>query len=107
MATNKKNNDFEKPDVDEEYLMNIISGDEPETKPNPKKQETPKETKPRERVRNSPSKKVDYEEAFLVNRFPSGRHRQHRPHGVRTGATHVERQPTRLFFPSHPLQRKP
>lgn len=73
MSTNKKNNDFEKPDVDEEYLMNIISGDEPETKPIPKKQETPKETKPRERVRNSPSKKVDYEEAFLVNRFPSGR----------------------------------
>lgn len=53
--------------------MNIISGDEPETKPNPKKQETPKKTKPRERVRNSPQKKVDYEEAFLVNRFPSGR----------------------------------
>ena len=28
MASNNKNNDFEKPNVDEEYLMNIISGDE-------------------------------------------------------------------------------
>src|SRR5690606_4147111 len=73
MAINKKNNDFEKPDVDEEYLMNIISGDEPETQPETKKEETPKETKPREKARNSSAKKVDYEDAFLVNRFPSGR----------------------------------
>ena len=73
MATNKKNNDFEKPDVDEEYLMNIISGDEPDVQPEPKKQETPKETKPREKARNNTAKKVDYEETFLVNRFPSGR----------------------------------
>ena len=73
MAINKKNNDFEKPDVDEEYLMNIISGDEPETQPETKKQETPKETKPREKARNSSAKKVDYEDIFLVNRFPSGR----------------------------------
>ncbi|MDV3876914.1 conjugal transfer protein TraB [Elizabethkingia anophelis] len=73
MAINKKNNDFEKPDVDEEYLMNIISGDEPETQPETKKQEIPKETKPREKSRNSSAKKVDYEDIFLVNRFPSGR----------------------------------
>ena len=73
MAINKKNNDFEKPNVDEEYLMNIISGDEPETQPETKKEETPKETKPREKARNSSAKKVDYEDAFLVNRFPSGR----------------------------------
>jgi hypothetical protein len=73
MAINKKNNDFEKPDVDEEYLMNIISGDEPDVQHKPKKKETPKETKPREKTRNNTAKKVDYEEAFLVNRFPSGR----------------------------------
>ena len=74
MASNNKNNDFEKPNVDEEYLMNVISGDEPVAPPsNNKKQDVPKETKPREKVRNSSSKKADYEETFLVNRFPSGR----------------------------------
>lgn len=73
MAINKKNNDFEKPDVDEEYLMNIISGDEPDVQPDTKKQEPPRETKPREKSRNSSAKKADYEDTFLVNRFPSGR----------------------------------
>lgn len=73
MAINKKNNDFEKPDVDEEYLMNIISGEDPDVQLEPKKQEIPKERKPKERIRNSSSKKVNYEETFLVNRFPSGR----------------------------------
>jgi len=73
MASNNKNNDFEKPNVDEEYLMNIISGDELVAPPsNNKKQDVPKETKPREKARNSSSKKVNYEETFLVNRFPSG-----------------------------------
>ena len=74
MASNNKNNDYEKPNVDEEYLMNIISGDELVAPPsNNKKQEVPNETKPREKARNSSSKKVAYEETFLVNRFPSGR----------------------------------
>lgn len=74
MASNNKNNDFEKPNVDEEYLMNIISGDELVAPPsNNKKQDVPKETKPREKAPNSSSKKADYEETFLVNRFPSGR----------------------------------
>ena len=74
MASDNKNNDFEKPNVDEEYLMNIISGDELVAPPsNNKKQDVPKENKPREKARNSSSKKVDYEETFLVNRFPSGR----------------------------------
>ena len=74
MSSDNKNNDFEKPNVDEEYLMNVISGDEPVAPPsNNKKQDVPKETKPREKVRNSSSKKADYEETFLVNRFPSGR----------------------------------
>lgn len=74
MASDKKNNDFEKPDVDEDYLMNIIGGEEPVAPPkNNQQQEALKETKPREKVRNSSSKKADYEETFLVNRFPSGR----------------------------------
>ena len=74
MASDNKNNDFEKPNVDEEYLMNVISGDEPAVSPsNTKQQDVPKENKPREKARNSSSKKVDYEETFLVNRFPSGR----------------------------------
>ena len=74
MASNNKNNDFEKPNVDEEYLMNIISGDELVAPPsNNKKQDVPKENKPREKAPNSSSKKADYEETFLVNRFPSGR----------------------------------
>ena len=74
MASDNKNNDFEKPNVDEEYLMNVISGDEPVAPPTiNKKQDVPKENKPREKARNSSSKKVNYEETFLVNRFPSGR----------------------------------
>jgi len=76
MAKDNKNNAFEKPDVDEDYLMNIISGDEPISPPinKPQEEETKEiKTKPKEKVRSSSSKKVDYEETFLVNRFPSGR----------------------------------
>lgn len=76
MAKDNKNNAFEKPDVDEDYLMNIISGDEPVAPPitNPQQEETKEiKTKPKEKARSSSSKKVDYEETFLVNRFPSGR----------------------------------
>lgn len=76
MGTDNKNNDFKKPDVDEEYLMDIISGDEPVAPPkNNQQQEEPKEIKPKpkEKVRSSSSKKADYEGTFLVNRFPSGR----------------------------------
>jgi hypothetical protein len=74
MASDNKNSDFEKPNVDEDYLMNIISGDESVLTPkNNQEHEAPKETKSREKMRNSISKKVDYEETFLVNRFPSGR----------------------------------
>lgn len=73
MASDNKNNDFKKPDVDEDYLMNIISGDELAAPPANKQQDIPKETKPREKAKNSASKKVEYEETFLVNRFPSGR----------------------------------
>ncbi|WP_407503201.1 DUF3408 domain-containing protein [Elizabethkingia miricola] len=76
MSTDNKNNNFKKPDVDEDYLMNIISGDEPVTPPqNNQQMDEPKEikAKPKEKSRGSSSKKADYEETFLVNRFPSSR----------------------------------
>lgn len=76
MSSDNKNDDFKKPNVDEDYLMNIISGDEPVSPPqNNQQQEAPKEIKPKskEKARSSASKKADYEEIFLVNRFPSGR----------------------------------
>lgn len=76
MNSDSKNKDFKKPIVDEDYLMNIISGDEPSilSKDNPKEGE-PKEikAKSKERTRSSSTKKADYEETFLVNKFPSGR----------------------------------
>ena len=74
MATDKGRKDFDKPNVDEDYLMNIIGGDElvPRTG-STQSQEISREAKSREKARNSSSKKMDYEETFLVNRFPSGR----------------------------------
>lgn len=73
MAVNKKNNDFEKPDVDEEYLMNVISGDESVPQSDTIEHPAQKESKPGGRNRKNSAKKVDYEDTFLVNRFPSGR----------------------------------
>ena len=73
MSTDKRK-DFDKPVVDEELIMNIMSGNQSFTVPEAnQQQEVQKETKPKEKARNSSSKKVDYEETFLVNRFPSGR----------------------------------
>lgn len=73
MAKDNKNNTFEKPEVDEDYLMNIISGDEPAAPSTNNQLDAPKQIKIREKFRSSSSKKVDYEETFLINRFPSGR----------------------------------
>ena len=74
MSTDKRRKDFDKPDVDEELIMNIMSGNQSATIPEViQQQEIQKETKLKEKARNSSSKKVDYEETFLVNRFPSGR----------------------------------
>lgn len=74
MSTDKRRKDFDKPVVDEELIMNIMSGNQSFTVPEAnQQQEIEKETKPKEKARNSSSKKVDYEETFLVNRFPSGR----------------------------------
>ncbi|WP_333577812.1 DUF3408 domain-containing protein [Sphingobacterium sp.] len=69
----KGRRDFEKPVVDEQYLMNIMSGDEPLPAMNVANSEVPKEVKPVERTKSKSTKKLDYQEIFLVNRFPSGR----------------------------------
>ncbi|MFS4474705.1 DUF3408 domain-containing protein [Chryseobacterium sp. T20] len=73
MTKGKERKDFERPVVDEDYLMQIMSGDEPAPDKIVEKQAEQKESKPRERAKSSLAKKVDYEETFLVNRFPSGR----------------------------------
>ncbi|WP_282638615.1 DUF3408 domain-containing protein [Sphingobacterium thalpophilum] len=73
MISDNIKDEFAKPDVNEEYLMGIIGGGEPVAPSETAKQEAPKTAKPREKARNIPSKKVDYEEKFLANRFPSGR----------------------------------
>ena len=74
MSIDKRRKDFDKPVVDEELIMNIMSGNQSFTVPEAnQQQEIEKETKPKEKARNSSLKKVDYEETFLVNRFPSGR----------------------------------
>lgn len=76
MNPDNKKNEFKKPDVDEDYLMNIISGHEPSQILDDKiKKETSKEPRQnlKSRSRSNPSAAVSYEELFLVNRYPSGR----------------------------------
>lgn len=69
MSIEKKKKDFGKPVVDEELIMNIMSGNQ-STIPEVIQQQ---EIRPKEKPRNNSLKKIDYEETFLVNRFPSGR----------------------------------
>jgi hypothetical protein len=66
---------FEKPVVDEAYLMNILSGDEPLPSKNAcsARYDVPKDVKPVERPKSRSAKKLDYQETFLVNSFPLGR----------------------------------
>ncbi|OXB07782.1 DUF3408 domain-containing protein [Flavobacterium pectinovorum] len=74
MSIDKRRKDFDKPDVDEELIMNIMSGNKSSTVPEASQQkEIQKEPKPKDKVRTASSKKLDYEVVFLVNRFPSGR----------------------------------
>lgn len=74
MSIDKRRKDFDKPAVDEELIMNIMSGNKSSTVPEANQpKEIQKEPKPKEKVRTASSKKVDYEEIFMVNRFPSGR----------------------------------
>ncbi|WP_367331109.1 DUF3408 domain-containing protein [Sphingobacterium multivorum] len=75
MAIKKDRKEFEKPIIDEEYLMNIMSGDEPLPATNSEKGMDKNTDSPAkvEKSRTRAGKKMDYEELFLVNRFPSGR----------------------------------
>ncbi|MEZ7499817.1 DUF3408 domain-containing protein [Flavobacterium sp. Arc3] len=74
MESDKKHNRFQKPVVDEDYLMNIMSGDEAINKDkNTSQSVEATENKPKEKIRVSASKKRNYEEVFLTNRYPSGR----------------------------------
>lgn len=73
MAIDRKNEDLEKPKVDEEYLMNVISGEEVNPANVPEKQKNSSETKPKEKSKVQSLKKANYEETFMSNRFPSGR----------------------------------
>ena len=70
MESDKKHKGFQKPIVDEDYLMNIMSGDE--AVHNSQNVE-PTENKPKEKTRATTAKKRNYEEMFLTNRDPSGR----------------------------------
>jgi hypothetical protein len=74
MPINKKIKDFERSVVDEELIMNIMSGNQSSAIPQAdQQQQIQKETKSKEKTRTSSAKKIDYEEIFLINRFPSGR----------------------------------
>ena len=74
MESDKKRNRFQKPVVDEDYLMNIMSGDEAiNNDKNTSQSVEAKENKPKEKTRISTPKKQNYEEVFLTNRYPSGR----------------------------------
>ncbi|MFV8352611.1 DUF3408 domain-containing protein [Flavobacterium sp. XS2P14] len=74
MESDKKHNRFQKPVVDEDYLMNIMSGDEAvNNDKNTSQSIEAKENKPKEKIRVSAPKKQNYEDVFLTNRYPSGR----------------------------------
>lgn len=74
MISEKKGDEFEKRAVDEDYLMNIISGDQPVVVAIKDNQEIPKKNNAKEKIRHTAVlKKENYEDFFLTNRFPSGR----------------------------------
>lgn len=74
MESDKKHKGFQKPVVDEDYLMNIMSGDEVvNNDKNSSQSIEAKENKPKEKIRVIAPKKRNYEEVFLTNRYPSGR----------------------------------
>jgi hypothetical protein len=74
MESDKKHKGFQKPVVDEDYLMNIMSGVETvNNEKNTSQNIDAKENKTKEKIRVSAPKKRNYEEVFLTNRYPSGR----------------------------------
>lgn len=72
MATNNDTNDLEKVTVDEEYLMQVISGEQTALD---KQDHVTKQAvqKSKEKAKTNSFKKLNYEETFLTNRFSSGR----------------------------------
>ena len=72
MATNNDTNDLEKATVNEEYLMQVISGEQTalDEQDHVTKQAVQKS---KEKAKTNSFKKPNYEETFLTNRFPSGR----------------------------------
>ncbi|MFC7345437.1 DUF3408 domain-containing protein [Chryseobacterium zhengzhouense] len=72
MATNNDTDDLEKAAVDEEYLMQVISGEQTalDEQDHVTKQAVQKS---KEKAKTNSFKKLNYEETFLTNRFPSGR----------------------------------
>lgn len=72
MATNNDTNDLEKATVDEEYLMQVISGEQTalDEQDHVTKQAVQKS---KEKAKTNSFKKPNYEETFLTNRFASGR----------------------------------
>jgi hypothetical protein len=74
MESDKKHKGFQKPVVDEDYLMNIMSGDEAiNNDKNTSQSVEATQNKRNEKIRVSAPKKRNYEEVFLTNRYPSGR----------------------------------
>ena len=73
MSVDKKRKDFEKSEVDEEMILNIMSGNQASDITEVKQQQQKKKNDIKEKVRINSSKSRNYEEIFLVNRFPSGR----------------------------------
>lgn len=67
----KKN--FEKPEVDEDMIMNMMSGAQPSPDIGAKQEGETKDVKAREKRKDSTQKKLSYEEVFLINHYPSGR----------------------------------
>lgn len=71
MVRENNSNKDKQNDVDEEYLMNIISGEQPMTK-EPEIEKVP-ETKVLKAKSEHQKSKPNYQETFLVNQFLSGR----------------------------------
>ena len=66
--------EFDKPVIDEELILNIMSGNNSSAVSEiSREQEIPNQSKAKDRVRSGSPRKLNYEEFFLVNRFPSGR----------------------------------
>ncbi|WP_209789043.1 DUF3408 domain-containing protein [Chryseobacterium sp. PvR013] len=73
MAIEKENIEHEKPHVDEDYLMQVISGEELATLKTKDQKKEPPIQKSKEKSKINSTKKGTYEDTFLINRFPSGR----------------------------------